>query len=335
MRFHDPDSLLTSLKGQKVFVKDLNVFFKDWPSKLNIHLDDLRVVVDAWLESTMAESPLLRALKAADFGLFGATWWPEADWERLKVVTLFATWLFCWDDQIDSDDGSLWDDFGGSQVVRDQTLSYVRSCLDISDSQSHDKPPSRIIGGFQTIGEAIRKGYTVGKLNLAVPEQRERFMKEFTTFVKMSQCEQSIRLSGKVPSIDEFWQYRLGTSAVYTCLAINEFSWGDMHLPPGIMEDENMKALWNRTNVIISTGDAQSAVDQAIGFLEESVLEFEETIRRLQEDPIASDAVSKRQLHSFIKGCEFYCSGNLAWSLSTGRYGINCEDMSRGVFVEL
>lgn len=61
------------------------------------------------------------------------------------------------------------------------------------------------------------------------------------------------------------------------------------------------------------SGDAQSAVDQAIGFLEESVLEFEETIRRLQEDPIASDAVSKRQLHSFIKGCEFYCSGNLAW----------------------
>lgn len=156
----------------------------------------------------MAESPLLRALKAADFGLFGATWWPEADWERLKVVTLFATWvcahqiemkkafpyrrlllscfagmIVCFQTrylhgpdvrlnvrlEIDSDDGSLWDDFGGSQVVRDQTLSYVRSCLDISDSQSHDKPPSRIIGGFQTIGEAIRKGYTVGKLNLAVP----------------------------------------------------------------------------------------------------------------------------------------------------------------------
>lgn len=41
----------------------------------------------------MGESPMLRALKAADFGFFGATWWPDADWERLKIATYLATWV--------------------------------------------------------------------------------------------------------------------------------------------------------------------------------------------------------------------------------------------------
>jgi len=53
-------------------------------------------------------------------------------------------------------------------------------------------------------------------------EQRDRFLKEITTFVEMSQCEQSMRLDRKVPSIDEFWGYRLGSSAVCVTLAINE-----------------------------------------------------------------------------------------------------------------
>jgi hypothetical protein len=44
-------------------------------------------------DSTMGDSQLLQTLKAADFGLFGATWWPEADWERLKIATYLATWV--------------------------------------------------------------------------------------------------------------------------------------------------------------------------------------------------------------------------------------------------
>lgn len=50
MSLLDPDTVLTSLKGQKVFIKDLDFLFKDWPCKVNIHLENLRVEVDAWLE---------------------------------------------------------------------------------------------------------------------------------------------------------------------------------------------------------------------------------------------------------------------------------------------
>lgn len=41
----------------------------------------------------MGNSRSLKSLKAADFGLFGATWWPQASMERLRIVTYLATWV--------------------------------------------------------------------------------------------------------------------------------------------------------------------------------------------------------------------------------------------------
>ena len=43
--------------------------------------------------SAMGHNPRLEALKAADFAHFGATWWPHASYDRLKVVTFLAVWV--------------------------------------------------------------------------------------------------------------------------------------------------------------------------------------------------------------------------------------------------
>lgn len=47
-------------------------------------------------------------------------------------------------------------------------------------------------------------------------------MDETEDFLEMSRREQVLRLRG-VPSLDEFWSYRLGSSAVYVTIAVNEF----------------------------------------------------------------------------------------------------------------
>lgn len=39
----------------------------------------------------------------------------------------------------------------------------------------------------------------------------------------MSEKEQRLRLTGAVPSIEEFWEYRMGSSAVFVTLAVNEY----------------------------------------------------------------------------------------------------------------
>jgi hypothetical protein len=35
----------------------------------------------------------LEALLASDFGLFGATWWPRAPFDRLRIVTYLCIWV--------------------------------------------------------------------------------------------------------------------------------------------------------------------------------------------------------------------------------------------------
>lgn len=37
--------------------------------------------------------PRIEKLKAAEFGLLGATWWPLASCERLKVATYLTVWV--------------------------------------------------------------------------------------------------------------------------------------------------------------------------------------------------------------------------------------------------
>ena len=53
-------------------------------------------------------------------------------------------------------------------------------------------------------------------------EQRERFMTEVLFFMQKSEVEQRLRLLEYVTTIEEFWQYRLGTSAVRVVLCLNE-----------------------------------------------------------------------------------------------------------------
>lgn len=47
-------------------------------------------------------------------------------------------------------------------------------------------------------------------------------MKEIVFFMNMSEHEQRVRLAGKIPSTEEYWEYRMGTSAVGICLAVIE-----------------------------------------------------------------------------------------------------------------
>ena len=41
-------------------------------------------------------------------------------------------------------------------------------------------------------------------------------------FMDMTEQEQRLRMRGGLPSIEEYWQYRLGSSAVSVTLAVNE-----------------------------------------------------------------------------------------------------------------
>ncbi|MCJ1312340.1 hypothetical protein MMC25_006014 [Agyrium rufum] len=356
MMYSSSQSILDSLRGQSVTMCDLNRLYSTWPKETHPEVDRLRADVDRWLDETMAGSPSFKVLKKSDFGLFGATWWPRAPFDRLRIVTYLAVWLFTWDDEIDSSLGSLWDEMDHAQAYRAETLRYVAQCLDlpVSDCQSHFEPSSPIISNFLVIGTAIRELYDM--------EQRQRFYQEVECFMEMSEREQRLRLNSTLPSIEEFWKYRLGSSAVGICLALQEISLGDMHLPSSTLDGAEMRLLWDQTNIIISTvndmlslkkeiangsveslipllyassGDVQVAMNQTTLFLIASIREFDETAKLLYRSNYVSRAVDEKLLTKFIDGCRFYCTGNLTWSLSTGRYRIHQEDLSMGLNIQL
>ena len=71
-------------------------------------------------------------------------------------------------------------------------------------------------------------------------------------------------------------------------------------------------------------GSAQAAVDQATEVLIKHVARFEEAAGQLLAGSGTSEIDGNHQLHDFVKGCRFYCSGNLVW-----RYG---RPLPRGKF---
>jgi hypothetical protein len=58
---------------------------------------------------------------------------------------------------------------------------------------------------------------------------------------------------------------------------------------------------------------AQAAVDQATDFLIENVIGFEEAVQCLLTSHGATNIDGNQELHDFVTGCRFYCTGNLAW----------------------
>ncbi|KAL1594623.1 hypothetical protein SLS60_010384 [Paraconiothyrium brasiliense] len=336
-------ALLASVRGQTIRIPDLRPLSAHWPTKTNPDIDAMRVDIREWLDATLPQGKVLSALQRSDFGLFGATWWPQAKLDRLKIVTYLAVWLFTWDDEIDLNDGHLWDEFSAAQLYREQTLSYVRYTLGIDAS-----PPAvtnRIILNFAPIGEACKQVYTL--------EQNKMVYEEMRFFMEMSEREQRLRLSGTIPSIDEFWHYRLGSSAVTVCLALNEFSWGNMHLPTDFYDDESVKGIIQYTNTIISAtndllsikkeikrdaidslipiifhhvGDIQMAVDEVVAFIGAEIKNLDRAAEALFERYEGEEEELRRQVRDFVDGCKHYATGNLTWSLETDRYGVERVD---------
>ncbi|KAF2501934.1 terpenoid synthase, partial [Lophium mytilinum] len=326
-----------SLRGQTVRIPNMASLFQSWPTKVNPAVDRMRVEIKEWLNSTMPPGKVLTALQASDFGFFGATWWPCAPFPQLRIVTYLVVWLFIWDDEIDLSDGTMWNAFSAAQLYRDQTLSYVRYTLGIDATRP--LVTNHIILMFAPIGEAVRERYSLA--------QRMMFYNEIRYFMEMSEREQRLRLAGPIPNLEEFWRYRLGSSAVTVCLALNEFSWEAMDLPLEFYADDDVKSIFRYTNTIISAtndlvsikkevkrdaidslipiiyshvGDVQIAVAEVIAFIAAEIGNLDDAAENLVMRYASADDKTQAQVRDFVDGCKHYSTGNFIWSLETDRY---------------
>jgi len=228
-------------------------------------------------------------------------WWPNADFNELRIVCFLAIWLFLWDDALDEPTGEYRSLFEAAQEYRAVTTQFLLDTLGLSTSkdistvvtysmlesfkdfgqglintleyflgsssrQKNTLKPSRFVYGikaigehlktafkwslgiapsskiapkashpviesFRVIGDEIRAAYTVGmqvtqnrKRKSANPkiEQRQNFFQDMNFYIETTEVEQRFHLDGKIPTIEEYWEVRMGTSAVAACLAMIE-----------------------------------------------------------------------------------------------------------------
>ena len=91
-------------------------------------------------------------------------------------------------------------------------------------------------------------------------------MSEVRYFMEKSETEQTLRLTERIPTLEEFYQYREGTSAVRVVLALNEYGGSKQYtlittsmlisirfcnetiLSLEVLRNKDAAALWNLTN---------------------------------------------------------------------------------------
>lgn len=88
------EHILESLRGRSLRIPDLETPLACWPQYVSPYLERLRQDVDETLQTLFpAADERLQKIRHADVGLFGASWYPYAPYEALKMVTFLTLWV--------------------------------------------------------------------------------------------------------------------------------------------------------------------------------------------------------------------------------------------------
>ena len=226
------EQIFDLISGKSVVVPDLQAMMTHWPAATNPNLELLEKATAARFELLFPDAgshKRLQKMRKTYAALFAAMWWPYAPVKALYTVAWLSIWLFVWDDETDSAEfADLVHDFDRASDFRYDTLQFVQWSLRLreeSDSDSHGSSYSSdstaslasdsiIIHNFEDVGRAVSE-FSNGRLTA-------RFYEELEVFVKMTELEQKVHLSGELPTVSEYLERRMGSSGVHVCLALTE-----------------------------------------------------------------------------------------------------------------
>ncbi|KAI1149850.1 isoprenoid synthase domain-containing protein [Nemania diffusa] len=162
----------------------------------------------------------------------------------------------------------------------------------------------------------------------------------------MCEEEQNTQALGHIPTVEEYMQRRMGSGAVRLNLALTEFATGSA-LPQDILLGDSIQAIWHEANVIIcimndilslkkeiaqlqvdsivpllllKCGSLQAAVDEATHMAASSIDRLEAAERDTMNHYSSATEEVQEEIRLQIKACKLACTGNIHWSLISGRY---------------
>ncbi|KUJ16791.1 terpenoid synthase [Mollisia scopiformis] len=168
--------------------------YDKWSGKLNPHYHAMIPIVNEKLRSAARNEKEFARLKTADFALFGAMWWPTANFDELRILIFWAVWIFLWDDEADEPTGQCADDFETAQNFRQETIQFVHGCLKLDKTEKQRQGLFyQLTKSFQVFGHQLEATfeYLLGlssnnKINSAIAHKILRSLTVVGTRLKSS-----------------------------------------------------------------------------------------------------------------------------------------------------
>ncbi|KAH9906199.1 isoprenoid synthase domain-containing protein [Xylariomycetidae sp. FL2044] len=339
--------LLRQLRGSQLIVPNMRPLYARWASGVSPHYAPLVAFTEAIYERLLPEKAALEKAKACDFGYTSAGWFPSSDLEKLKLMATYCAWFFCWDDTIDKEGVSL----EAGNAYRAEAIEYIKYQLGLAEGVAPITPPSTVqLAIFADVGEHIREHCD--------RETAEAFFSQIEHTIACCGKEQEI--ASTLPSKQEYWEMRYGTSGVYAYCAIAPHMI-DVKLPWELFNSSEMKAVWLEINInVIIFNDiislkkeiADNAIsslipvtmaEDGIGLPEATRVVYEQLVANCAAFDRAKDGLRRKakdfeasvqtDTDKVIECYEAFLCGVMNWSYTNYRYRVSQDIREDGTLV--
>ncbi|KAJ5630144.1 terpenoid synthase [Penicillium herquei] len=355
----DALTLVNELRGKEFHIPPIWKVLSGWPVARSSHYKAVQRYADLILDKYVSGSNLkkLKALKESDMGGLVAFWYPLSDLPELEMMTAFLIWIFVWDDEVDTSETLISSDAQRVRAYSEQSMRYIRQELGLLSESETEKAiadsdaPITIdqiypnMSMFSEVGRPLRSGADIA--------QRERFYNELVNYIICVEDEHSFRLRGTIPSTKDYMRLRVGSVASRAFVLLIDFMLR-YRVPDTIIDTAPMQSLWNESTTLsylfndlysvqkelaegsvlnmvpvlywndqhgLQTPSLKKVTGDIMKIVRESMEAFEAAAESL-EASTRGDAQLSSQIASFIEGCRYFTTGQIAWYCETSRYGM-------------
>ncbi|KAK4200811.1 hypothetical protein QBC40DRAFT_306403 [Triangularia verruculosa] len=234
---------MADLKGQTLVIPPVQRQVSTWkatrhPHPLHEHLKT--DIIDPILSELITHPRALQKAIESDIARLvcglcpSITAWAHAP--KLRTVAEFLVWIVLWDDGIDSPgEGG---EFDAEEYVR-RSKEYVRWCLlrqherlNAVREEAAVEPPTKVCELMERVGCGLMDQHGW------VEAERNRLWEGLGRYMDACLVEYKVRVSrsDEVPTIDEFWKWRTGTSGVEAFCVMGRVMTAGCWLPDEFVE---------------------------------------------------------------------------------------------------
>ncbi|KAI1086925.1 terpenoid synthase [Rostrohypoxylon terebratum] len=341
---------LRGLQGKILRVPDLRPIYANWASGLNPHCEELRAFIDEKIDVYVKNEKARVKTRAIDLGWFASLCYPTAGIERLKTMALISMVFFIFDDtidkEIDDEAPDFASDFDAATKLRQDSIAYMRHEL----FRDHDKSglcpqvlrPPQEFASFEEFAPRVTASKP-GQVDL------DRLADDIEEFIDTNALEQTYRLSGSLPSIEEYWTYRHGVGAVFPYCTLHQYV-NDICLPDDLAWCEEVRVLRLETSfqpllcndlyslkkemkedtptnlipiMVAQTGRSlDSVVDELVEQMYSSARKFDVAAASLRAKGLNYDEKVQENIQMFIRAFETFQTGCFKFFMDSRRFGV-------------